>query len=90
MCVKFPKTQHWETRELMAKWVFKTRAGLAEIIPQPGGSFALVFDEETLENHASSAAAAEALANGTCFWPSSGDTSGLGIPEEIGGWTFIP
>jgi hypothetical protein len=54
--------------ELMAKWIFRTGAGLAEIIPQQGGSFALVFDNEALKHHASPAAAAEALANGTGHW----------------------
>jgi hypothetical protein len=72
----------------MTKWIFRTRAGLAEIIPQHGGGFALVFDEETLESHDSPAAAAEAIANGTCFWPSVGNPSRLGIPEDIGEWTF--
>jgi hypothetical protein len=76
--------------KLMAKWIFKTRAGLAEIIQQRGDNFALVFDGEALENHTSPAAAAEALANGTCFWPSAGDPSQLGIPEEIGEWTLVP
>jgi hypothetical protein len=75
--------------KLMAKWIFKTRAGLAEIIPQGGGSFVLVFDGEALENHTSPAAAAEALANGTCFWPSAGDPTHFGIPEEVGEWTFV-
>lgn len=72
----------------MARWIFKTRAGVAEIIPQGRGSFVLMFDEEALETHTSPAAAAEALANGTCFWPSAGDPSQLGIPEEIGEWAF--
>lgn len=74
----------------MAKWIFKTRAGLAEIVPQAGSRFVLVFDGEALETHTSPAAAAEALANCTCFWPSAGNPSKLGIPEEINEWTFMP
>jgi len=50
----------------------------------------LVFDNETLEHHASPEAAAEALANGTCFWPSAGDPSQLGIPEDVSDWTLVP
>lgn len=72
----------------MAKWIFPTRAGMAEIIPQSGG-FVLVFDGDALEHHGSAEAAAEALANGTCTWPSAGDPSKFGIPEEIGDWTFV-
>jgi hypothetical protein len=74
---------------MMGKWIFKTRKGLAEIVPQRGG-FALVFDGQALENHASPAAAAEELANGTCTWPSFGDPSKLGIPYDINDWTFVP
>jgi hypothetical protein len=72
----------------MARWIIKTRKGLAEIVPQQGG-FALLFDGEALEHHASPGATAEALANGTCFWPSAGDPSKFGIPEELGEWTFV-
>jgi hypothetical protein len=71
------------------RWIFKTRAGLAQVIRVPRG-YDLVFDDEILESHASAASAAEALANGTCFWPSAGDPSELGIPEDISEWTFIP
>jgi hypothetical protein len=74
----------------MGKWIFKTRKGLAEIVPERGGGFALVFDGEALEHHASQTTAADALANGTCYWPSFGDPSKLGIPEDINDWTFIP
>ena len=64
----------------VARWVFRTRAGLAQIVPNSMG-YDLVFDDEKLEHHASPGSAAEALANGTCFWPSAGDPSKLGIPE---------
>jgi hypothetical protein len=74
----------------MPKWIYRTRAGLAEIIPERGGGFVLVFDEERLEHHGTREAAAEALANGTCFWPSAGDPSRLGIPEDVDEWTYIP
>lgn len=73
----------------MAKWIFRTRAGLAEIIPEKGGRFVLLFDGDVLESHASPAAAAQALANGTCFWPSAGDPSGFGIPEDVDEWTLV-
>ncbi len=71
------------------KWIYRTRAGIAEIIPERGG-FVLVFDEERLEHHVTREAAAEALANGTCSWPSAGDPSKLGIPEDISEWQRVP
>lgn len=74
----------------MAKWVYKTRAGLAQIVPDRGGGFMLLFDDEALEHHDTPSAAAEAIANGTSFWPSAGDPSRLGIPEDIRDWTFVP
>jgi hypothetical protein len=73
----------------MARWTYKTRAGLAEIRPESDG-VVLIFDDERLEHHASPAAAAEALANGTCFWPSAGDPSKLGIPEDVSEWKRVP
>jgi hypothetical protein len=76
-------------RSNMARWVYRTRAGLAQIVPDRGGGFMLIFDDEALEHHASPGAAAEALANGTSFWPSAGDPSRLGIPEDISDWTFV-
>jgi hypothetical protein len=73
----------------MVKWVYRTRAGQAQIVPAPKG-FALMFDGEALGIYASPAAAAEDLANGTSFWPSAGDPSEMGIPEDITEWQRIP
>jgi len=73
----------------MVHWIYRTRAGLAQIVPAPHG-FAIVFDGEKLEYHASPAAAAQALANGTVFWPSASNPSELGIPDDIDEWERIP
>ncbi|GLR89973.1 hypothetical protein GCM10007857_66870 [Bradyrhizobium iriomotense] len=73
----------------MVKWVFRTHAGKAQIVPTPKG-FAIVFAGETLEYHSSPAAAAEALAKGACPWPSAGDPSNMGIPESISEWQRLP
>jgi hypothetical protein len=72
----------------MVKWVYRTRAGQAQIIPTPKG-FALMFDGEALGTYTSPAAAAEELANGTSFWPSAGDPTKMGIPEDISGWERV-
>ncbi|WP_156918364.1 hypothetical protein [Bradyrhizobium sp. Cp5.3] len=72
----------------MVKWIFRTHAGKAQIVPTPKG-FAIVFAGETLDYRNSPAAAAEALANGACYWPSAGDPSKMGFPEGIGGWQRV-
>jgi hypothetical protein len=74
----------------MPRWAFQTKSGLTEIVPLRVDQFALLFDGEPLENHATPAAAAEAISNGTCSWPSVGDPSELGIPAQLSEWTFIP
>lgn len=70
----------------MTRWVYNTAEGLAEIVASPRCGYTLIFDGDALEWHASPHSAAEALANGTCSWPSFGDPSELGVPEEISGW----
>ncbi|NOJ46047.1 hypothetical protein [Bradyrhizobium archetypum] len=72
----------------MVKWVYRTRAGQAQIVPTPKG-YALVFDGEPLGHYASPASAAEELANGTCHWPSAGNPSDMGIPEELDEWIRV-
>ena len=72
------------------RWVFQTRRGLAEIVPRNDGWFTLVFDGEALESHHSAPSATEALAGGTCAWPSAGNPAEFGIPEELGEWTKLP
>src|SRR5258705_10020551 len=56
----------------MPRWAFQTKSGLPEIVPLRVDQFALLFDGEPLENHATAAAAAEAISNGICSWPSVG------------------
>lgn len=67
----------------MGKWIFKTRKGLAEIVQRRGGSFTLLFDGQALEEHSSQTAAADALANGTCYWPSFGDLPVSAFPRIL-------
>ncbi|MCP3475531.1 hypothetical protein NLM33_35165 [Bradyrhizobium sp. CCGUVB1N3] len=76
-------------KQQMAKWVFRTHAGQAQIFPTRRG-FALVFDDKTLGLYASPAAAAKDLTNGRCAWPFAGDPSKMGIPEKIGEWQWVP
>lgn len=65
---------------------FRTRRGVFTIKPD-AGMFALWFEDE--KHHHSPSNAAAAVADGGCIWPSFGDTSRLGIPEEIADWSFV-
>jgi hypothetical protein len=71
-------------------WRFETRRGTFRIEPSGNGRFDLIFEDDTLDNHASPSAAAEAAAEGTCIWPSFGNPASLGIPADVSEWTFIP
>lgn len=65
---------------------YKTRAGTF-YIAEHDGRFHAVFAEESLGSYATLQQAAEDLAGGHTFTPSSGvDTSELGIPEDLSEW----
>lgn len=67
-------------------YVYKTRAG-EFYIAEHNGCFHLIFEEQSLGSYATPQQAAEDLAGGHTFSPSSGvDTSELGIPEDITEW----
>lgn len=69
---------------------FPTRQGLASIryrqTVHGAYAWALSFDEELLGFYARADTAAAEIATGGCSWPSFGDTSELGIPEELREW----
>ena len=68
---------------------FKTHAGIFRIVPH-GGLWAAAFEDETLGvNYLSAQHALDDLAGGHCDWPSCGDPSSFGLPDDIGGWTFV-
>ncbi len=64
---------------------YRTRRGLAEIVPHRG-RWVIVFAGEVIEPHASPQSAAEAIANGYCSFAGDVDTSTLGIPEDLSMW----
>ena len=64
-----------------------TRHGTFWIAIQQDMRWHIVFDGDSLGSYANPQPAAEELANGYTFWPSFGDPSGLGIPEDLGDWT---
>jgi hypothetical protein len=65
---------------------FETKAGTFTIVRR-AGLFHVILDGESLGSYASAQQAAEDVAGGHTFTPSSGvDTSRLGIPQEISEW----
>ena len=67
-------------------YVYKTRVG-PFYIAEHNGRFHPIFSEESLGSYATPQQAAEDLAGGHTFTPSSGhDTSELGIPDDLSEW----
>lgn len=63
-----------------------TRAGTFLLIPSQRGWMAWFGDDCFDGPFRTAKAAAEDIANGHSAWPSCGDPSALGIPEDIGEW----
>lgn len=67
---------------------FPTRQGVVSIVPAPGGRFQVMFQGESLGSYHHPAAAADDVAGGHTFTPSSGiDLGRLGIPQDLSEWS---
>lgn len=67
---------------------FKTRKGTFRIV-RDGDRWRPVFEDEVLMgSYPSPQHALDDLARGSTDWPSCGDPSELGLPEEISDWHF--
>lgn len=64
-----------------------TPVGEFRITQEPSGRWQAMFQDEGLGSYATPAQAAEDLAGGHTFWPSIGDTSRLGLPDDLHEWT---
>jgi hypothetical protein len=70
-------------------YIYRTRVGPFYIAEQDG-RFHPLFAEESLGSYATPEQAAEDLAGGHTFTPSSGcDTSELGIPDDVSEWESL-
>ncbi len=67
-------------------WFYETSYGTFSIRRREDGRYVCFFEDEALESHESPQACAYALGSGTCTWPSVGDPSLLGVPEELSAW----
>jgi hypothetical protein len=67
---------------------FKTRAGAFRIVPRANLWLAM-FEDENLGPYNSPQAALDDLSGGHTDWPSCGDPSELGLPDDLSDWPFI-
>jgi hypothetical protein len=71
---------------LNRRYSFNTRAGTFHIVNRKG-RFHIIFREEDLGSYATPEQAADDLAGGHTFSPSSGvDPGSLGIPGDLSEW----
>lgn len=69
-------------------WSYKTRAGTFYIIPIKKRFHAL-YEDEDLGSYITPEQAADDLAGGHTFWPSSGiDPGEMEISDDLGDWEF--
>ena len=73
---------------MVGYYEFKTRVGAFSIIPN-GNRWNAKFADEALGNYASAEQALGDLEGGHTDWPSCGDPSRFGLPDELSEWTFI-
>lgn len=72
----------------MRRYEFTTSRGVFYIEPR-GKQWVVKFGDEELGKYASALIAAENLAGGHTFWPSAGDPSALGVPEDLSDWVRV-
>lgn len=67
-------------------YTYRTRAGTFRIVQQPDGHWQAMYEDEGLGSYSSPQHALDDLAGGYTFWPSCGDPSQLGLPDELSDW----
>lgn len=71
-------------------WEFTTRKGTFSIRQSQDGRWHPWFRDEDLGSYWSPEQALDDVSGGHTFTPSCGDTSRLGLPEDLSEWTFVP
>lgn len=74
---------------MTTRYEFETPKGLFALQRRADGMWVTMFESEALEPHITPEKAAHALASGEGVWPSCGDPSVLGIPDELSGWRRV-
>lgn len=73
----------------MTRYEFATHAGVFRIAVTANGRWQAMFEDEGLGSYTTPQQALDDLVGGHTFWPSCGDPSRFGLPEELADWSFI-
>lgn len=74
---------------VVTAYAYRTRAGVFRIALGRRG-WMLVLDDDVFDGPFRTAQhALDDLAGGHCYWPSCGDTSLLGLPDQIDDWQVV-
>jgi len=66
---------------------YHTRVGTVSLVPESGGRYKVMFDDENLGSYHSPEAAADDVSGGHTFSPCDGtDLGDLNIPGDLGEW----
>lgn len=73
----------------MIFYYHKTTAGEFRIAQERGGRWQTMFEDEGLGSYDTAQQALDDLAGGHTHWPSCGDPSRFGLPNELSDWTLV-
>lgn len=65
---------------------YRARPGTFRIVQEPNGRWQAMFEDEGLGSYPHPQAALDDLAGGYSHWPSCGDPSAFGLPDELSDW----
>lgn len=68
---------------------FNTRAGVFKIVRERNGRWQAMYEDEGLGSYLHPFQAAEDLSGGHTFWPSCGNPSKFGLPDDLSEWDLI-
>ena len=70
-------------------YYYKTRAGLFKIVQERNGRWQAMYEDEGLGgDYPTAQHALDDLLAGHTFWPSCGDPSTFGLPDDLSDWGF--
>ncbi|MFM1991319.1 MAG: hypothetical protein RJA99_4276 [Pseudomonadota bacterium] len=70
----------------MSHFWYRTRVGMFRIAQSSDGRWHPWFEDEDLGSYPTAQHACDDLVGGHTHWPSCGDPSRLGLPDEISAW----
>lgn len=73
----------------MIYYRFKTKVGDFHILQRQDGNWHPMFQDEDLGPYQTAQHALDDLAGGHTYWPSCGDPSQYGLPDELSEWELV-